>query len=263
VDLRELALNKNPKRHPWELARIKVVKTLIADNLEEIKKSDSVVLDIGCGDIFLIEQISEEYPHVQFAGADIEFNEEIIQILEERVSGKKISIFDSLDAASSSLNKEIDIVFLLDVIEHIEDEISFLSDMIKNPFITERTKVLITVPAFQSLFADHDVFLGHYRRYTNKSLKNRVEEAGLIVDKVGYFFFILIFYRLLELLKEKLSKKKDNDAQGIGDWDKGPVISKLMLNLMFIDFKICYALSKIGIKFPGLSNYAICRKPAS
>lgn len=263
MDLRELALNSNPNRHPWELARIQVVKKLIADHLGDIQKSNAVVLDVGCGDIYLIEQIADEYPHVQFAGADIEFNDEIIRILEERVSGKKISIYNSLEAASSSLSRDIDIVFLLDVIEHIEDEITFLSEMIKDPNITDSTRILITVPAFQSLFANHDEFLGHYRRYTNKTLRSRLVQAGLEVDKIGYFFFTLIFYRILELIKEKFSKKPDNDAQGIGDWDKGPGISNFMLKVMLLDFKFFYGLSKIGIKFPGLSNYAICRRPAS
>ena len=119
---------------------------------------------------------------------------------------------------------------------------------------------MITVPAFQSLFMQHDHFLGHFRRYTNKTLKNRLEAAGMTVSKTGYFFFSLIIYRSLELLKERLSKKQE--AQGIGNWDKGKTLSRIMYSILIMDFFIFRLLAMIGIKTPGLSNYAICQKSA-
>ena len=45
-------------RHPWELARVNLVKTILYPFLSDIKEPK--ILDIGCGDRFLISEISSE-----------------------------------------------------------------------------------------------------------------------------------------------------------------------------------------------------------
>ena len=139
MDLRELALNNNPVRHPWELARIKVIKKLLQDYLPEIQKQDACILDMGCGDIFLIENISIDYPQASFLGVDIEFNKEILEILEQRIGNKKIKVFNSQKDVLQVRTNPVDAVFLFDVIEHIEDEISFLQDLSNSPIIGSKT----------------------------------------------------------------------------------------------------------------------------
>ena len=48
-------------RHPWELARYKVIKENIIKINRQIKKPTNIILvDIGCGDSFVIGNLSKE-----------------------------------------------------------------------------------------------------------------------------------------------------------------------------------------------------------
>lgn len=58
-----------------------------------------------------------------------------------------------------------------DVLEHIEDEAGAV-DRLAELLAPEPTSTLVlSVPAWPALFGYHDVQLGHYRRYTPKSLR--------------------------------------------------------------------------------------------
>jgi 2-polyprenyl-3-methyl-5-hydroxy-6-metoxy-1,4-benzoquinol methylase len=163
-------------RHPWELARFEIVRSLLHVHIRN--EEDYSVLDVGCGDIFFISNLAEHYPKVKFYAIDIAFTDEIMKQLSGSINGKNIFLFKTLDEASTHLKKPADLVLLLDVVEHIEKEVEFLSWLHNHPSISSNTVFMITVPAYQSLFCSHDHFLGHYRRYTNSSLNSTIEKAG-------------------------------------------------------------------------------------
>lgn len=262
MDLRELKIfeGQYKERHPWELARIEVVCKLIDQSFPQLLSTQANVLDVGCGDIFLIEQLSKRYPLWKFYAADTAFTDDQLDYFNAHAPAS-IKVFKEVSHAFKSLdNQKVDIVLLLDVIEHIEKEIDFLSYLTQFHPVTSSTAFLITVPAFQSLFCSHDVFLGHYRRYSNESLQKAIHNAGLIDFKVGYFFSSLLPFRGLASLKEKWFPVKHNTAKGIGAWKGGKVTGKVMKSVLVADFYIANSLQKLGIKIPGLSNYIVCRK---
>lgn len=80
-------------------------------------------------------------------------------------------------------------VGLFDVLEHVEDDRAFMRS-IRN-YLDAGGKVYITVPAFEWLWSQEDVFAGHHRRYTRRSLSRVLKEAGFQVGFVSYFFAIL------------------------------------------------------------------------
>jgi SAM-dependent methyltransferase len=83
---------------------------------------------------------------------------------------------------------QFDTVFALNVVEHIEDHYQALKNA--HLFLRPGGNVVILVPAFQFLFNGFDRQLGHYRRYTQKSLKTLMESAGFKVIHSQYFNFI-------------------------------------------------------------------------
>ncbi len=83
---------------------------------------------------------------------------------------------------------KFDTVFALNVVEHIEDHHQALLNA--NKFLRPGGNVVILVPAFQFLFNGFDEQLGHYRRYTSKTLKNLMESADFEVIHSRYFNFI-------------------------------------------------------------------------
>lgn len=83
-----------------------------------------------------------------------------------------------------------DLVLLMDVLEHVDDDIGLTRASLAGA--APGAYVLISVPAFQSLFSAHDRFLEHRRRYTIRSLEAVAAGAGLRVISTRYFFATIL-----------------------------------------------------------------------
>jgi 2-polyprenyl-3-methyl-5-hydroxy-6-metoxy-1,4-benzoquinol methylase len=86
-------------------------------------------------------------------------------------------------------SEKFDLVLATDVIEHIADDQAAAK---KLAHLTKKSgRLVITVPALQSLFGYHDEILHHYRRY-NSSQLSRLFRPYLKIQKLQYFGFFLI-----------------------------------------------------------------------
>lgn len=85
---------------------------------------------------------------------------------------------------------DADLVLLMDVLEHVDDDVELIKASLAGA--AAGAFVLITVPAFQSLFSAHDRFLEHRRRYTIRSLETAVSAAGLKIVSTRYFFALVL-----------------------------------------------------------------------
>ncbi len=249
-----------PERHPWELARLDVIKDLIARHV--VLNRGASVLDIGCGDAFVDEQIAATFPEVSFYAVDTAFTDESIAHYRARLSVRNVFLSSSLDSAVPHLKGQVSLVILMDVLEHVEDDYAFLTHLMTHPRIGSNAYVLVTVPAYQALFCSHDKFLGHHWRYSNQQLRDLLESSGLAVIEVGYFFSSLVLARTLQVLKERWLFRKANDSAttGLVTWNGGPTLTALIKQLLLADVRLSRLFRQIGITLPGLSNYAICRK---
>jgi hypothetical protein len=100
-------------------------------------------------------------------------------------------------------NKNIGGVGLFDVIEHIEDDVAFLSKLVS--YLPKGAKIFITVPSFQSLWSKIDNESGHYRRYNQKMIADLASKCGLTVLFNSYYFWYLpIPIYLFRVLPEKI-----------------------------------------------------------
>lgn len=82
-------------------------------------------------------------------------------------------------------NRSFDLVCLLDVLEHIEEDEAALSRA--SQLLKPSGRILVTVPAYSWLWSAHDKSHHHYRRYTAGRLRQRAEGAGMVVIRLGYF----------------------------------------------------------------------------
>jgi SAM-dependent methyltransferase len=78
-----------------------------------------------------------------------------------------------------------DAVLLLDVVEHLDDDLMGLCAARRT--LRPGGVMVITVPAYPWLWSGHDVALGHRRRYTARTLRSLIAAAGLSLGHVGYF----------------------------------------------------------------------------
>ena len=265
MDLKELQTSTQQFRHPWEIAR----KNIILDKIDVIIRKyfngrDNLnILDMGCGDAFLTEMIIEHLPSTVYYGVDINLSDEQFKSYQERFHKANVSFSRNLEFIYEKKVEKIDVVLLLDVIEHIENDISFLKSLSKHDFIGPETILFITAPAFQSLFSSHDSYLGHYRRYTNTSLKNIIKETDLYPRETGYFFTSAIFMRSLRVMYEKMSSRRNTGNSQLMDWKNKHNSTRIISKILLLDYYFTSFLAKMKIKLPGLSNYILCMKRAS
>jgi SAM-dependent methyltransferase len=78
-----------------------------------------------------------------------------------------------------------DLVCLFDVLEHVEDDFGTLSAVKR--LLRSGGKVILTVPAHQWLWSEHDALLHHKRRYSRRTLSAVIEKAGYKTRRMSYF----------------------------------------------------------------------------
>ena len=95
--------------------------------------------------------------------------------------------------------RSFDTVLLLDVLEHLEDDVDFLQKAAR--VCREGGLLVISVPAFPSLWSQHDETFEHYRRYRVSGLQEVVEAAGLQSERFTHtnalLFPVAALWRLL------------------------------------------------------------------
>ncbi len=83
---------------------------------------------------------------------------------------------------------------LLDVLEHLPDDLGALENV--KASLDPGALIVVTVPAFSSLWSPWDEIERHKRRYTPNEVRSLLERAGLRVERLTCFFGPLFFAAL-------------------------------------------------------------------
>ncbi|MHB8248859.1 MAG: methyltransferase domain-containing protein [Acidithiobacillus sp.] len=138
-----------------------------------------VVLDVGAGSGFFSRYILRNSSASEAFCVDINYDSDT-----DSLEGDKPVHYRRAVAHVDA--DDVDLVLVMDVLEHVDDDTGLLIEY-KNK-VPSGTLFLISVPAFNFLWSDHDVFLEHKRRYTLNQLENVVRRSGLTVEKSSYYF---------------------------------------------------------------------------
>jgi SAM-dependent methyltransferase len=146
-------------------------------------------------------------------------------------------------------DRKYDLVLMMDVLEHVENDVALLSNA------ADHTKtggfVFITVPALPYLYSAHDRFLGHYRRYTLKSLRKLIDsKIDLEPLSLHYYFASLLPIAAPWRLLNKHKKTSASDMKALR-----PSFNFLMKKLCSLELEV----TKHN-KYAGLTAVALCRK---
>lgn len=249
--------NKSKNKHPWELVRCFIVCNLF----KPFVKPNLNVVDVGCGDLFFVDQFNKKHPS-QCIAVDSNFSKELISSLKSKLNNNNIRCLSHIKDVAFEKGKA-DVVFLMDVIEHISDDSKFLNELIHSEFVDDQTIFVIAAPAFQPLFSKHDIWIGHFRRYSNKALETLVKKSNLEIIDTGYFFLSLLIFRYFSNLFDKICPRNTQQG-GTGIWKGNKLVSFLTSSFLKFDYFVFGVIfKKIGLKVPGLSTYVICRKVGS
>jgi len=106
--------------------------------------------------------------------------------------GKCDAVFPSGEFADlvSKYEGQFSLVSLLDVIEHVEDDVKFLKDI--GRLMPPGGHLLVFVPAHMSMWSELDVLAKHYRRYNKAGVISVLERAGYDVEFCSYWNMLLL-----------------------------------------------------------------------
>ncbi|MCE6957687.1 class I SAM-dependent methyltransferase [Cereibacter sphaeroides] len=126
---------------------------------------------------------------------------------EDLGDGRRMSFVRSIDRT------EADLVLLMDVLEHVDDDVALLREYWEKA--PPGAVFVITVPAFEFLWSSHDDYLEHRRRYTRTRLANTIRAAGAEPRLLHYYFgAIFPVAGAVRLLKRK-SKERNSDMRPV------------------------------------------------
>ncbi|MBE0614757.1 MAG: class I SAM-dependent methyltransferase [Burkholderiales bacterium] len=102
-----------------------------------------------------------------------------------------------------------DLVCLLDVLEHVDDDAAALRAVAGR--IKPGGFALVTVPAYQWLYGAHDRLHHHVRRYSASCLSRKAADAGLQVRRLGYFNALLFPLIASVRLAKRILRLRESD----------------------------------------------------
>lgn len=140
-----------------------------------------------------------------------------VALLEPGSHGVKNARFRGIDTIISStfedagfLEGTIPAAGAFDVLEHVEDDSRFLKLLARS--LIKEGRLYLTVPALGCLWSAEDNLAGHYRRYSCRELRRVIEQAGLEVEYLTYFFtFLPLPIFVLRSLPHRLGRRRSTE----------------------------------------------------
>jgi len=240
------------RRHPWEVARARFFLRLL-DRLGCIEHT-AAWLDVGAGDAWFAGQLRAVLPTTaRLVCWDVHYGDAELSGSEPGSESREI-VFTAERPPGT-----FDGVLMLDVIEHVEDDAAFVRDVVRDS-LADRGWVLVSVPAYQRLFSDHDRALKHYRRYSPRTLRSTLESAGLTVVARGGLFHALLPMRAAVVLRER-HRRRHLPQTGIGGWQGTEALSRAIVLALDSESRLSLAMGTRQFPpLPGLSTWALCRR---
>jgi len=227
--------------HWWFVARRKIIQRAI-NNLDLPRNIR--ILDAGCGNGDNLSLLSTFGDLVAF-----EKNEYALKTAKSKKIGE-IYKAELPDKLPNTIKTNFDLIVLLDVLEHIDDDSKSLTTVRK--LMNNKGIILITVPAFQWLWSEHDVIHHHKRRYSKSELREKLDSSGFRIKYISYFNTLLFPFALVERIGQKIFSPSNPEILELPNNKINFLLEKIFsLEAIF--------MNKISLPF-GLSLVAIAEK---
>lgn len=187
------------------------------------------ILDIGAGSGYFSRALLARTGAARATCVDLGYPAD----RDEMAHGKPIAFRTSLDRSDA------DLVLMMDVIEHVADDVGLVADYVGK--VPSGARFAVTVPAFMWLWSGHDVFLEHHRRYTLAGIARVLEQAGLRIEAGHYFYGAL-----LPLVAAVRTAKSLGDAPPGSDLQRySPLVNSLLYGVCRAEVAVM-GLNRLG-----------------
>jgi SAM-dependent methyltransferase len=223
--------------HWWFVARQRIIQEIIEK--ETGIAPGSRILDVGCGTGAMLSSLSKRYDAY---GTDT--SPLAIEFCRQR---KLQNVFQCTIEAFPFPDMKFDLVLLLDVIEHVDDDIGIVKAA--SGYLKQGGHILVTVPAYEFLWSRHDDINFHKRRYVKAGLRRVFERAGLKIQLLSYYNTILFPGALIGRLGERVFPPKGDRTLEI----PSPSLNSLLTQTFAFEknlvgrFPMPFGLSIIGL----------------
>jgi len=220
--------------HFWFRAR----RRIVAHACRSVGLSSStVVLDVGCG-------TGATLRHLDLSPRSFGI-EPHAGIHSSPTVPTAAGAVESLPVRSTS----VDLALALDVLEHVDDQAA-LREI--GRVLGPSGSVIVTVPAHPALWSFRDEDAGHLRRYTRRTLRQTLNDAGFTVERCSSFHgTILPLVAMNRVVSRGSSRRRDAEDT------PSPRLNRLLGRLTGAEA----ALAERGIRPPtGTSLIAVASK---
>jgi SAM-dependent methyltransferase len=183
--------------HWWFRAKHRIVLHLI-DRFLPLSRRPRF-LDVGCGTGGMLKHLESLGEAV---GVDV--SAEALAFASKQTKARLIQA--SAPDGLVGLEGGYDCVLMLDLLEHLEDDLGAIRAGAS--LLSPGGVLIITVPAYQWLYAPRDEYHHHLRRYSRHRLVELIREAGLKVRLASYFNFFLFAPAAVQRILSRIRREE-------------------------------------------------------
>lgn len=163
-------------RHFWFQGRNPILSAIIRQLTRELQPGYRV-LEVGCGTGSVLRALEQACPDGSVYGMDL-FREGL-DYARMRV---KCPLIQG-DIHWPPFGAIYQVIGMFDVLEHLADDLEVLQDLYR--MLSPGGAMVLTVPAYPSLWSYFDEASHHVRRYEKEELRSRLVEAGFVVEYIS------------------------------------------------------------------------------
>jgi 2-polyprenyl-3-methyl-5-hydroxy-6-metoxy-1,4-benzoquinol methylase len=224
--------------HWWWRAREEALLNVLWRQLRSNRGLE--ILDVGCGNGLFFDKLAE-FGNVE----GIEPDAELVDPMGRHSSKIHLVPFDK----NFHPQKRFDLILMLDVLEHLDHPEQAL--MYAHELLKEGAALLISVPAFQSLWTSHDVMNQHRIRFRRRTLFPLLQEAGFEIAESKYWYQWVFPVKLAAGVAERIVRPRPSPPRIPPKW-----LNSFLYRISRVEQE---TLGMCGIPF-GSSLMAFCRR---
>lgn len=164
------------------------------------------MLEVGCGTAFVLAGVREKFPSASLSGSEIFIDG--LAYASERLPEADLM---QMDARDIPFVDEFDVVGAFDVLEHIEEDATVLSQIFQS--LKPGGTMMIAVPQHAWLWSQADVHAHHVRRYARGELEAKVAAAGFSILRSTSFVTLLLPLMFISRWRQREGAPYDPDAE--------------------------------------------------
>ncbi|MDF1800440.1 MAG: class I SAM-dependent methyltransferase [Planctomycetota bacterium] len=176
-------------RHWWFRGKRRLLAPLVARMLRG-RGPGARVLEVGCGTGGNLAHFAPKHPLKRFFGLDFDPGATHFTKLKSDAGPVPFTAVRGDGLRLPFRPGCMDGALALDIVEHFEDDDAVMAELFR--VLAPGACLVLSVPAWPSLWSPHDDFLHHKRRYRPDELRELIRRSGFELTEVRGFNFLLL-----------------------------------------------------------------------